>query len=184
MKHKLLAVALLSAFSLASHAASAQDLSYTYVEGGYLNVDRAADGAYLRGSYNFGDSGFYGFGSYARVTTDFGGFAVRPAEAGVGYHGSVSRKVDLIGELAYARVDTDFGDAHGYRGSFGARAAFTPKFEGLAKINYTDGGDFSGETSGTLGAQYKFTQTWGVTGEMEFGQGGARNYLVGVRASF
>ena len=35
----------------------------------------------------------------------------------------------------------------------------------------------------TLGAQYKFTQTWGMTGEVEFGDGG-ETYLVGLRASF
>ena len=51
------------------------------------------------------------------------------------------------------------------------------------QANYTDGSDFDGDFSGTIGAQYKFTQTWGMTGEVEFADGG-ETYLVGLRASF
>ena len=67
--------------------------------------------------------------------------------------------------------------------SVGVRGSFSPNFEATLKANYTDGSDFDGDFSGTVGAQYKFTQTWGVVGEAEFGDGGEA-YLVGLRASF
>ena len=41
----------------------------------------------------------------------------------------------------------------------------------------------TGDFSGTVGMQYKFSQTWGVTGEAEFGDNG-ESYVVGLRASF
>ena len=56
-------------------------------------------------------------------------------------------------------------------------------FEGLVKLNYLDGNNTDGDFTGTLGAQFKFSDTWGVTGEVEFADGG-QTYLVGVRASF
>ena len=76
-----------------------------------------------------------------------------------------------------------FGDADGYRASVGIRGSFSDSFEGLLKANYTDGSDFDGDFSGTIGAQYKFTQTWGLVGEVEFADN-AETYTVGVRASF
>lgn len=183
MKLKLLSLALIAGLA-APLAASAADVSYTYVEGGYSNIDGDADGAYVRGSVNFGDSGFYGLGSYSYLETDVGNISLRPAELGVGYHYGLSQGVDLIGEAAYVRVDTDFGDIDGYRGSVGVRGNLASKVEGLAKVNYTDGDDFDGDFSGTLGAQYKFNNTWGLTGEVEFGRDSTTAYLVGVRASF
>ena len=65
----------------------------------------------------------------------------------------------------------------------GATIELADGIEGYVKANYTDGGDFSGDFSGTLGAQVKFNPTWGVTGEAEFG-GDADIYMLGVRASF
>ena len=41
----------------------------------------------------------------------------------------------------------------------------------------------SGDFTATVGAQYKFSRTWGVVGEIEAGDGG-ETYLVGLRASF
>ena len=50
-------------------------------------------------------------------------------------------------------------------------------------VKVHDGSDFTGDFSGTVGMQYKFSQTWGITGEAEFGDNG-ESYLVGLRASF
>ena len=41
----------------------------------------------------------------------------------------------------------------------------------------------SNNFTGTIGAQYKFGQTWGLVGEVEFADGG-EVYLLGLRASF
>lgn len=186
MKRSLLALALVA---IVPFAAQADDkLSYTYVEGNYLNTqadgDIDADGFGVRGSFEFGDSGFYGLGSYSRAEVDGVNVDVDNYEIGVGYGLGLSDNLDLISELAYVNSDIEgFGDVDGYRASVGLRGSFNDKFEGLIKANYIDGSDLDGDFSGTVGAQYKFTQTWGLTGEVEFGDGG-ETYLVGLRASF
>lgn len=182
MKRSLIALALAALLPLSAQADD--KLSYTYVEGGYVNVDSDADGFGVRGSFEFGQSNFYGFGSYAQVEVDGTNVDVDNTEIGVGYAHGLSNNVDLISELAYVNAEADgFGDADGYRASVGVRGSFSDNFEGLLKANYTDGSDFDGDFSGTIGAQYKFTQTWGVTGEVTFGDN-SETYLVGVRASF
>lgn len=182
MKRSLIALALAALLPLSAQADD--KLSYTYVEGGYVNVDSDADGFGVRGSFEFGQSNFYGFGSYAQVEVDNTNVDIDNTEIGFGYAHDLSDNVDLISELAYVNAEADgFGDADGYRASVGIRGSFSDSFEGLVKANYTDGDEFDGDFSGTIGAQYKFTQTWGVTGEVTFGDD-SETYLVGLRASF
>lgn len=189
MKHSLIALALVAMLPLTAQADDA--LSYTYVEGGYVNVDGDADGFGVRGAFEFGDSGFYGLGGYSQVEIDDTTIDVDNYEIGVGYAHGISAKADLIGEVAYVNSQTDnvpalFGgdvEVDGYRASVGLRGSFSDNFEGLIKANYVDGDDLDSDFTGTLGAQYKFTPTWGVTGEVEFADGG-ETYLVGLRASF
>lgn len=186
MKRSLLALALVA---IVPFAAQADDkLSYTYVEGNYINVQGDngvdGDGFGVRGSFEFGDSGFYGLAGYNQLEADDINIDVDNYEIGVGYGHDLSENLDLISEIAYLNSDVDgFGSADGYRASVGLRGSFSDSFEGLIKANYVDGDDFDGDFSGTVGAQYKFTQTWGVTGEVEFADGG-ETYLVGLRASF
>lgn len=183
----LLAGLALAAPMVASASDHDADLSYTYVEGGYLHVEGPfgvdADGAYLRGSYEFGQSGFYLQGAYSDASTDIFDIDPKTSEIGLGYHYSFTKNIDGLVEVAYQNTDTDFGDADGYRASVGMRAKMGEKWEGLAKVNHYDGGDFVSNTSGTLGVQYRVTPTWGVVGEVEF-DGDAETYLVGVRATF
>ena len=181
MKRSLFALALVAAIPFAAQADD--NLSYTYVEGDYVNVDGDADGFGVRGSVEFGDSGFYGLGGWRSVEVDDTSIDVDNWELGVGYAHGVSQNVDLLGELAYNQYDVEGFDEDGYRASIGVRGSFTPNFEGLVKANYLDGDNSDGDFTGTLGAQYKFTKVWGVVGEAEFGDGG-ETYTLGVRASF
>ena len=182
MKRSLIALALVALLPLSAQADD--KLSYTYIEGNYVNVDGDADGYGVRGSIEFGDSNFYGFGSYRAVETDAFSIDIDYTDIGLGYAHSLSDNADLISEIAYVNADVDgLGNADGYRASVGLRGSFSDNFEGLIKANYIDGSDVDGDFSGTVGAQYKFTQTWGLTGEVEFADGG-ESYLVGLRASF
>ncbi len=182
MKRSLIALALVALLPLSAQADD--KLSYTYIEGNYVNVDGDADGYGVRGSIEFGDSNFYGFGSYRAVETDAFSIDIDYTDIGLGYAHSLSDNADLISEIAYVNADVDgLGNADGYRASVGLRGSFSDNFEGLIKANYIDGNDVDGDFSGTVGAQWKFTQTWGLTGEVEFGDGG-ESYLVGLRASF
>jgi Ax21 family sulfation-dependent quorum factor len=181
MKRALFALALAAALPM---SAQASELSYSFVELDYVNVDGDADGFGLRGAYNFGDSNFYALGSYIAVETDSFNIDIDSYEIGAGYHYGISENTDLIAELAYVETDVNgLADVDGYRLSGGFRGNLAESFEGLAKLNYIDGTDFDGDFTLTLGGQYKFNDTWGMTGEVEFADGG-ETYLVGVRASF
>lgn len=199
---------LAAALAAAPFAASADGLSYTYVEGGYtkLHIDEdgldspEGDGGYLRGSVAISPS-FYLFGSYARVSTDFDtgvpgvdvDVSINQSELGIGYHQAMSDSVDFITELAFVREDASVdmtgegeildGQATGGRINVGVRGAMAPQLEGWLKAGYADGGDFDGTFAGNVGLQYKFNPTWGMVGEVEIIEETTR-YVVGVRASF
>jgi Ax21 family sulfation-dependent quorum factor len=181
MKRSLLALALVAAMPFAAQADD--KLSNTWIEGDYVNVDGDADGFGVRGSFEFADSGFYGLGGWRSVEIDDTNIDVDNWELGVGYEHDLSENLDLLSEVAYNQVDVEGFDEDGYRVSVGLRGSFAPNFEGLVKANWYDSDETDGDFTGTLGAQYKFTQTWGVVGEAEFGDGG-ESYTLGLRASF
>lgn len=181
MKRSLFALALAAALPFSAQADD--KLSNTWIEGDYVNVDGDADGFGVRGSFEFADSGFYGLGGWRSVEIDDTNIDVDNWELGVGYEHDISENLDLLSEVAYNQVDVEGFDEDGYRVSVGLRGSFTPDFEGLVKANWYDSDETDGDFTGTLGAQYKFTQTWGVVGEAEFGDGG-ESYTLGLRASF
>lgn len=205
------------ALAVAPFTASAGELSYSYIEGGYAQLnqelpdvdlgggmvaqidDIEADGFQVSGSVEMGAS-FYLFGGYKSGSDDVNvtvpGFGSGSADidltqfnAGVGYHHGLSERTDLITEVSYIRTDAEAGgedastDADDARISVGVRGLMTDSFEGWLKANYTDGDAYDGEFSATVGAQFKFNQTWGIVGEAEFGDS-ASQLMVGVRASF
>lgn len=185
MKKSLFALALAVALPLSAQAAD-KPLSYTYVEGNYQRLDHGVDGIGLRGSFNFGDSGFYGLAGYSWLGSDdetFDDDEVKGSEVGLGYHHGLSDKTDLLGEVAYRSLKNDAYRIDGGRASVGVRSAFSDRIEGIAKVNYYDASDYDGDVTGTVGGQYKFNDTWGATAEAEFGNGD-KAWLVGVRASF
>lgn len=193
MKRSLMALALAAALPVSAQAA---ELSYNFIELDYarMNVDNVGgdfdpDGFGLKGSFELGEK-LYAFGSYLRGSDDVSGIDIDldQTQLGLGYRQGVSDTADFIAELSWINQSVDAGtfgdtDASGGRLSAGFRGAMAENFEGYAKANYTDGGEFDGDFSGTLGAQVKFNPTWGVTGEAEFGSD-ANIYMLGLRASF
>ena len=193
MKLSIIALALASLLPL---SAEASELSYNYAELAYAgisiddaDIDADPNGYMFKGSVALGAQ-FYLFGSYLSGSDSIEGLDLDydQSQFGLGFHHAINDKADLIAELSYvdASIDVeDFGSvsADGYRGSFGVRGLMAPNFEGYAKANYTDGGDVDGDFSGTIGGQYKFNATWGITAEAEFGND-ATVYGIGVRASF
>lgn len=212
---KQLALAL--ALAIVPFAASSAELSYSFIEAGYAQLnqelpdvdlggglvaqidDIEASGFQISGSVAIGPS-FYLFGGYKAGNDDVNvtvpGFGSGSADidltqfnAGVGYHYGLSDRADLITELSYIATDADADgedagtDADDARVSVGVRGLMTDNFEGWLKANYTDGDAYDGEFSATVGAQFKFNQTWGIVGEAEFGDTSSQ-YMVGVRASF
>ncbi|WP_031373011.1 outer membrane beta-barrel protein [Lysobacter antibioticus] len=208
---KQLALAL--ALAMASSAAAAADgLSYTHVEAGYsvqkielVTVDEDLDiedpkaaGGYIAGSVALNDA-MHLFGGYRQGSDDieisYAGSYLGEVDIdstqyqiGLGYHHTLSDRVDWTGELSYLRTEIDVEDEEAvegddYRASLGLRGDLAANFEGWIKANYTDGDVYDGEFSGTIGALVKFNETWGIVGEAEFGDKNSQ-FNLGVRASF
>lgn len=175
-------------------AASAGEISYTYLEGGVARVQQDAppgfsdprfDGAYLRGSVELG-GGFYAFGEHARteLRNDFGfDVDLKRSQVGAGYAHGLNDRVDLTAELGYLGESLDWFDDDAGRASLGLRSQLGSRMEGWAKANYTDGDSFNGDVSATVGALYRFTPTWGLTGEAELNEHVDR-VTLGIRANF
>jgi Ax21 family sulfation-dependent quorum factor len=193
MKRSLLALVMLAALPLTAQAAQP---NYNYLEADYVSINIQdvddmdnAEGFGLRGSWAMTDS-FYLFGSYLSGSTEISevDVDVDQSQLGVGFRHGVTETTDFIAELSWLNQSIDVEglgeeDGNGGRLSAGFRHSFDPKFDGFVKANYTDGNDFDGDFSGTVGAFVKFNETWGITAEAEVG-GDADIYTLGVRASF
>ena len=174
-----------------------------------ININPTLVGWGLNGSFAIADN-FYAFGGYSSGKDDVLNYAdvngtysldvsVDRTNIGFGYHMPVSDKTDFIAELSYIQYDYDFDysevylgnpnsesikiDTSGARLSAGLRGQLFDSFEGYAKLNFTDSQDIEGDFGGNIGGQYKFNQTWGITGDIEFAKDAAI-YTFGVRASF
>jgi hypothetical protein len=211
MKRTLLfALALAAALPM---SAQARDLEYSFVELDYgrMNLDGGdvdPTGFGIKGSVELGES-FYFFGGYQQGNDEVAGLDIDldTTQAGFGWKHAISDKADFNAELSWLHQNLDIGentplpgppcgcggsggfipnvsaDADGARLSAGVRGMLSDNFEGWAKANYTDGSDFDGDFSGTLGAQFKFAHMWGITAEAEIGND-YDLYTIGVRASF
>lgn len=206
----VLAAALLAAAPL---AASAEALSYTYVEGGWTQLQISQpgsnpklDGGYIRGSfaiteqvnvfggystvsktYHYGDD--FGYGPYSVKNT------IEQPELGIGYHMPISDRLDFTTDIAWMRINNEVeyknelvdvsADAHtnAGRATLGVRGKPSRRTEAWLKAGYIDGSDMDGVWIGTLGGQINFTKTWGLVGEAQYFDD-ITQYSVGVRASF
>jgi Ax21 family sulfation-dependent quorum factor len=188
MKKSLLAAALLAApaLVLSADASAAEGVSYNYVEAGYVasNLEDSldADGWGLGGSAAIAPN-FHLFGSYNSLELDDIDFDIDNWRLGVGYNHEISQRLDLLTRVAYERYETNIVDFNGYSVEAGVRGAISPMFEGYALAGYEDGSDFDGDFYGRLGAQVKFNQNWGLTGDVKFA-GDDTQWFIGPRFTF
>ncbi|WP_312318452.1 outer membrane beta-barrel protein [Stenotrophomonas sp.] len=204
----VLAAALLAAAPL---AASADALSYTYVEGGWtqLQVSQPGsnpkmDGGYIRGSFAIAEQ-VNVFGGYSTVSKKYhyediyGPYSIENTieqpELGIGYHMPISDRLDFTADIAWMRInnevkykDDQFSEreeihTNAGRAAFGVRGKPSRRTEAWLKAGYIDGSDMDGEWIGTLGGQVNFTRNWGLVGEVQYFDD-ITQYSVGVRASF
>lgn len=113
MRNTLILAALLAA---APFAASAEGLSYSYVEGGWnrteINVNDDSDdidGGYIRGSWKIAEP-VYVLAGYQRATKDYnlgGGFEIEgtleQATVGIGYRQEMTERVEFIADISVLR---------------------------------------------------------------------------------
>ncbi|HFF3760318.1 hypothetical protein I5U56_10205 [Stenotrophomonas maltophilia] len=211
MRKILIVAALMAA---APFSASADALSYTYVEGGWtqLKLDNGSgskpklDGAYVRGSVAIAEQ-VHLFGGYTAVTKtytwDYYGLNGRvkqkleTPELGIGYHMPWTDRVDFTADAAWLRMNEDFklsydGKSAGRlkehtnlgRVTVGLRGKPSPKTEAWVKTGYMDGGN-----------DFKGTWVGTLGGQINFtktwglvgeisGYRDVTQYSAGVRASF
>ena len=192
MKRSLMVLAVAAALPLAAQAADG--LSYNYVEGGYsasksdiarIGRDVDSDGWSLRGAAAFHPN-FHAFGDYTRESIDNSGLDRDQWRLGIGYNHQISQNADLLTRVAYQKLDFGYGlGANGYAVEVGARGALLPALEGVALAGYEDfGSEFEGEFYGRLGAQWKFTQNFGVAGDVKLVKGGDTQWFVGPRLTW
>lgn len=207
MRKTLIVAALLAACPLAAHANDA--LSYTYAEAGLTRAELdqgddfstlKANGGYLRGSYALTDA-TYVFGGFSRVSDSESAYGIKlegdldQVELGLGWHMPMSDRVDFLAEAAYVRLDLtvkasymgnsarDSDALNAGRVSLGLRGAPSARTEAWVKAGAMDGSDMDSEFVGSLGGQFKFNQTWGLVGEVQW-LGENTLYSAGVRARF
>lgn len=211
MRKILIVAALLAA---APFSASAEALSYTYVEGGWtqLQLDNGGgskprlDGGYIRGSVAIAEQ-VHVFGGYTAVTKTYNhnyyDIAVRikqkvqSPELGIGYHMPWTDRVDFTADAAWVRLDEEFkmsfdgrqvdrlkNDINVGRVTMGVRGKPSRMTEAWAKAGYMDGG-----------SDFKGTWVGTVGGQINFtktwglvgeisGYRDVTQYSAGVRASF
>lgn len=158
---------------LGAGAAAADGINWTYVEAGYLGVDindiggttfdGTGDNIYLGGA--FGLKSIHILGQYANgeAATDID---LTEWQLGVGWHGLLGEKADLLGELHY--LDTEYKytvtndklSESGYKLDVGVRWRPIGLFEVNGYINYYGTDAYKGsETSVELRA---ILQVWRI----------------------
>ncbi|MHC1655217.1 hypothetical protein ACODUL_18240 [Stenotrophomonas maltophilia] len=212
MRKTFLLAALLAAAPLS--ATAADGLSYTYVEGGWtqLQLDNGGgskpklDGGYVRGSVAIAEQ-VHLFGGFTSVskTYNWDYYALRgrakqkvqSPELGIGYHMPMTDRIDFTADAAWLRLNEEFklsydGKAAGRlkdhinlgRVTMGIRGKSSARTEAWAKAGYMDGGN-----------DFKGTWVGTVGGQINFtktwglvgevsGYRDVTQFSAGVRASF
>ncbi len=170
-------------------AAMADDMSYSYVDGAYVETDidngPTADGFALRGSAGFGANWFV-FADYADQSVQ--GIDITSYDVGFGGHYAMTDILDVVGRVGYTKVELDAGgglnaDDDGYLLDLGLRGRVGDAVElegGVHYTDYTDGGDNTGLY---VGGRFHFNKTWALGAEYQSGDD-ADSILAYVRASF
>jgi hypothetical protein len=187
---------LLAFASIAAHAA---DMSYSYVDVNWVNLDadsdelgisESADGFGVNGSVGFGEN-FFGFVDYRSVEGDIFGtnFDIDQVSVGLGGHYGISESADLVGRIGYTQLDASvsgFGseDVDGFLLSAGVRGELAEDFELEGHVIYTDLGDDGGDdTSFAVDARYFFTEQFALDAGYETGDD-LDIWHVGIRFAF
>ncbi|HWT14494.1 MAG TPA: outer membrane beta-barrel protein [Patescibacteria group bacterium] len=183
MNLKKLAFALVLALPF---AASAGDLSYSYLQAGVTRVNPDDGGA--ENGFGFGGAGaltenWHVFGNYRSYDVNVLGtdFDVDGWNVGLGYNMGISDSADFFGRVSYEKVDADIVDANGWGIEAGVRNAFTDQFEAGASLKYIDIED-DNNTGLELYGQYKFGE-WGLVGTLNISDDG-NEIFIGPRISF
>src|SRR5690242_9547540 len=163
MKRSLLALTLLAALPFG--ASAADNVSYNYIEGGYVGTSTDTIGGFNDApdsdGWSVGGSGaiapnFHLFGNYSSQEFDHSFGDLDRWRLGVGYNHEINSSVDLLTRVAYEKAEFDAIDLDGWSVEAGVRAGLTPNIEAFALAGYEDYDQgVDGEFYGRVGAQVK-----------------------------
>lgn len=178
---------MLAALPLASHA---EDMSYSFVDLGYVETDidgvgPSLDGFGVRGSIGFAEH-YFAFAEYSSQSVS--GVDLDQTTVGLGGHYGLSDSLDLVGRAGWFKADVSGGgtsiDDDGYLLSAGLRGKIGESVELEGSVIYTDlGGSGGDDTAVAVGGRYFFTKNFAVGAEYQQGSD-ASTILLGGRYSF
>lgn len=155
--------------------AFADDISYSFLELGYQQIDLDdvfvpgvdvdGDGYSLAGSFEIGESAFIA-GGYSQADFDFG-VKLDTLSLGLGYHAGISDNVDVYGLLSAVRLEASASgignqDEDGYSAEIGLRGMIGDRFELSGSLGYVDLGDGADTTEVGAGLQYYVTESFSL----------------------
>ena len=172
-----------TAFAQSGQNTKFGDLSYTYAELRFVDVDNDGDGFQLAGSYEL-EGNWILVGSL--LALDYGSRVDATLfEIGAGYVWDYTENWDLFStlRLAHAQVDTPAGDADdtGFAISAGARGFLAPKFEIRGSVNHINLDD--SDTYLTFAGDYYFTDQVSAGISLDFA-GDTDSFSIGGRWYF
>ena len=137
-------VALLALLAIPGAAVADDGINWSYVEAGFNSfdideLDDDGDGYFVGAS--FGGKNWHVFGRYIDNSTDESDTDISRWYAGLGWHGLLGEKADLVGELAYLNAEVGTVDDSGYFGRVGARWRPISLLEVGAFARWEDKGD-------------------------------------------
>jgi hypothetical protein len=175
--------------------AHADDLRYSYAEGGIGRVDLdqidAGDSYFIGGSLGFGTS-WLGFAEYSTSKFDEAGASADLDQVMVGFggHFAMADNIDFVGKLAYVDqtvdVNTPIGngsaDENGYMLSAGVRGRMLERLDLTGAVEYVDVGDGS-DTGLSLRGLYDFTDMFSLGARLGYSDD-VTSYGLFARFSF
>lgn len=189
---KAITVATLAALGLTGTAFAADNLSYSYVEAGYLNsdyddLDVDADGFGLQGSWGFTPN-LHGFASFATQEADDFDADLDQFEVGIGGNWALSDKLDVIATVSYVDVELDGpgrfnADDNGFALGGALRGRVTDALELRGGIKYTELDEGGDDTALNLGARYYFTPMFALGADVSFSDD-VTTWVLGARLDF
>src|SRR5688572_10065749 len=114
MRNAMILASMATAFGLSTQALAKDDISYSYLEAGYISSESGGvdgDGLNVFGSYGFAPNAHL-FGSLSDQDFD-NGVDVQFIQLGAGLDWTLGDKVDLFTRLSYVDVDVDVGGGSG-----------------------------------------------------------------------
>jgi hypothetical protein len=181
-KPTLIAVTAACTLGFGTAPISATELSYTFIEGGYQDVDldhpdADGDGFTLRASFEITPM-FHVFGGYSSSDLELSGplggnVDYDHWELGAGLSYALTERVHFVAEASYINAEIDLADGRidddGYGLYAGVRSRFHVPVQLEGGLKYVNVGDVSEDLLVKLAAHYFITDRWATGLSLDMG---------------